>query len=185
MPRRFFTRVSRRFRKKKDHPWYLRPFEYILAHPTYFSTSRRSVGGGLWVGLFIGLLPIPGQTFVAIIASMWLRVNVPIAAATLWVTNPITVVPIFYLAYRIGAILLNIPSEPFPDEPSMAWLTEEIALRWKPLFLGAFIMALSVSSTAYLLVSVAWHVLTLRRYRRRHSRSVGSVRGGKKTHREK
>lgn len=180
MPRKFFTRVSTRFRKKKAHPWYLRPFAYILAHPVYFSTTRRSIGGGLWVGLFIGLLPIPGQTVVAVLGAMWLRINVPIAAITVWVSNPITFVPIFYLAYRIGALLLNIPMEPFPDELSWAWLTEEIALRWRPLAIGSFIMALSISSTVYLLVSVVWHISTIRRYRRRHNRDVGSIRGGGK-----
>ena len=180
MPRKFFTRVSARYRKKKVHPWYLRPFEYILAHPAYFSATRRSVGGGLWVGIFIGLLPIPGQTVVAVIGSILLRVNVPIAAVTVWISNPITFVPIFYLSYRIGAILLDIPTETFPDELSWAWLSEELVARWKPLALGSFIMALSVSSTVYLLVSVSWHVSTVRRYRSRHNRSVGSIRGGKK-----
>ena len=33
MPRRFFKHVSLRYREKKEHPWYLKPFEYILAHP--------------------------------------------------------------------------------------------------------------------------------------------------------
>ena len=179
MPRKFFTRFSTRYRKKKDHPWYLRPFEYILAHPAYFSATRRSVGGGLWVGVFIGLLPIPGQTILAVIGAILLRVNVPIAAVTVWISNPITFVPIFYLAYRIGAIILDIPIEAFPDELSWTWLSEEITLRWKPLALGSLIMALLVSSTVYLLVSVAWHVSTIRRYRQRHSRSVGSIRGGK------
>lgn len=180
MPRKFFTRLSTRYRKKKDHPWYLRPFEYILAHPAYFAASRRSIGGGLWVGIFIGLLPIPGQTVLAVIGSILLRVNVPVAAVTVWISNPITFVPIFYLAYRIGAILLNIPTEAFPEEMTLAWLSEEITLRWKPLALGSIIMALSVSSTVYLLVSAGWHVSTIRRYRRRHSRSIGGIHGGKK-----
>ena len=179
MPRKFFTRISTRFRKKKDHPWYLRPFEYILAHPVYFSATRRSVGGGLWVGVFVALLPLPGQTLVAVIGAILLRVNVPVAAITVWISNPITFVPIFYLAYRIGALLLNIPVEVFPDELSLAWLSEELALRWKPLALGSLIMAISISSTVYLLVSVVWHISTVRRYRKRHQRNVGSIHGGK------
>jgi uncharacterized protein (DUF2062 family) len=178
MPRKFFTSVSRRFRKKGAHPWYLRPFEYILSHPVYFSTSRRSVGGGLWVGLFIGLLPIPGQTILAVLSALWLRVNIPIAAITVWVSNPITFVPIFYLAYRIGAVVLDIPTEPFPADLSWQWVSEEVALRWKPLALGSLIMAVSVSSTTYLVVSAIWHVSTIKRYRQRHSRTVGSIRGG-------
>ena len=180
MPRRFFTRFSKRYRMKKDHPWYLRPFDYVLAHPVYFSATRRGVGGGLWLGLFIGLLPIPGQTILAVLGALALRVNVPVAAIAIWISNPITFVPIFYLAYKIGAALLNIPIEAVPTEPGMSWITDEIALRWKPLLYGSLIMAISVASTAYLLFSFVWHVSTVQRYRARHKRDVGSIRGGKR-----
>ena len=180
MPRRFFTNISSRFRKKHKHPWYLKPFEYIITHPVYFSATRRSVGGGLWIGLFVGLLPIPGQTIVAVLAALWLRVNLPVAAITIWITNPITFVPIFYLAYRIGALILDIPTESLPAEFTLDWVSQELALRWRPLALGSFIMALSVSSIAYLIVSAIWHVSTISRYRQRHTRNVGSIRGGQR-----
>jgi uncharacterized protein (DUF2062 family) len=178
MPRRFFSRISKQYRRNKVQPWYLRPFRYVLEHPVYFSPSRRSVGGGLWLGIFFGLLPIPGQTAAAILGAFLLRVNVPVAAITVWISNPLTFVPIFYLAYRLGAALMNIPPEPLPDEFSIAWLGDELALRWKPLVYGSFIMALSAASSVYLLVSAVWHVSTIYRYRRRHQRTVGSIRGG-------
>ncbi|MGI9290820.1 MAG: DUF2062 domain-containing protein, partial [Gammaproteobacteria bacterium] len=151
-----------------------------LEHPVYFSTTRRSVGGGLWLGLFVGLLPIPGQTILAVLAALWLRVNIPVAAIVLWISNPLTFVPIFYLAYRMGALMLNIPTESVPAEFTMDWVSQELASRWKPLAVGSFVMALSVSSTAYFLVSVVWHISTILRYRKRHTRSVGSIRGGRR-----
>jgi uncharacterized protein (DUF2062 family) len=179
MPRRFFTRISSRFwKKEKPPPWYLKPFEYILSHPVYFSATRRAVGGGIWIGLFIGLLPIPGQTLLAVLGALWLRVNLPVSALFVWVSNPITFVPIFYLAYRIGALLLNIPTEALPEDPTWAWVTEELTLRWRPLAYGSLLLALSVSSMAYLLISAVWHVSTIRRYRKRHHRDVGSIKGG-------
>jgi uncharacterized protein (DUF2062 family) len=179
MPRRFFSRISSRFWKKEEHPWYLKPFEYFLSHPVYFSSTRRAVGGGIWIGLFIGLFPIPGQTVLAVLLALWLRVNLPLAAIFVWVSNPITFVPIFYLAYRIGALMLDIPSEALPENPSWEWVSEELALRWRPLAYGSLVMALSVSSTAYLVISAVWHVTTIRRYRKRHHRDVGSIKGGR------
>ena len=179
MPRRFFKRVSTRFRENnKEHPWYLRPFEYILAHPVYFSASRRSVCGGLWLGLFVGMLPIPGQTIVAVLGALAMRVNLPVAAITIWVSNPLTFVPIFYLAYRIGAIVLNMPMEPFPAEFDFDWLVEQTGMLWKPLMAGSLIMGASLSSITYLLVSAIWHIATIQRYRKRHRRDIGSIRGG-------
>jgi uncharacterized protein (DUF2062 family) len=179
MPRQFFTRISRQFRQKTDHPWYLKPFDYLLAHPVYFSTSRRGIGGALWVGLFIGMLPLPAHTFLAIVGALVLRVNVPVAAISTWITNPVTVVPIFYFNYKLGAMLLDIPPEVMPDDISLHWVMAELGLRWRPLVYGSLLMAVSLSSTVYLLISAVWHFVTMRRYRSRHSRAVGSIKGGK------
>ena len=167
MPRRFFTQISRQYRQKQDHPWYLKPFDYVLAHPAYFSATRRSVSSALWLGLFTGLFPIPGQTMIAVLGAVALRVNVPIAAIAVWISNPLTFVPIFYLAYRLGAVILNIPAEPFPDDVTMAWVGEELAEIWKPLFYGSFIIASSVASTTYVIVNLIWQVMTRKRYRLR------------------
>lgn len=178
MPRQFFTRISREFRQKKDHPWYLKPFEFILTHPAYFSASRRGIGGGLWIGLIIGLLPLPAHTFLAIVGAILLRVNVPVAVLATWVTNPFTFVPIYYFEYKLGALMLGLPTEALPAEINFDWVLAEIGLRWKPLAYGALTTALSIASTVYLLTSVTWHLVTMRRYRSRHMRTVGSIKGG-------
>lgn len=168
MPRRFFSRLTRQFDPKKDRPWYLKPFEFLLTHPVYFTAGRRTVSGGIALGIFIGLLPIPGQTALAIFAALVLRLNLPLAALSVWISNPLTFVPIFYFAYRIGALLLDIPAEAVPEQADLNWLGEEISVRWKPLVYGSLLIATSAASIAYLTVSTLWHVLTLQRYRRRH-----------------
>jgi uncharacterized protein (DUF2062 family) len=124
------------------------------------------------------MLPIPGQTIVAVLGALAMRVNMPIAALTIWISNPLTFVPIFYLAYRIGAIVLNMPTEPFPSEFDFHWLVEQTGMLWKPLMVGSLIMGASLSSITYLLVSAIWHIATIQRYRKRHRRDVGSIRGG-------
>ena len=179
MPRRFFTQISRSFRNKKEHPWYLRPFDYLLAHPVYFTATRRGVGGGLWLGLFVGFLPIPGQTILAVLGALVFRVNMPVAAIAVWVSNPITFVPIFYLAYRLGAALLGIPAAPVPVEANLDWISQELASVWKPLMVGSLFLAASVASSVYLIFSFVWHISTVQKYRGRHQRSVGSIKGGK------
>ena len=180
MPRQYFTRISRQFREKKDHPWYLKPFEYLLTHPVYFSTSRRGIGGAVWVGFFIGFLPIPAHTFLAILGALLLRVNVPVAAIATWISNPVTLFPIMYFNYKVGALLLDIPPETVPADISMEWVMTELETHWKPLVYGSLVIAISVASTAYLAISAIWHLVTMRRYRSRHTRSIGSIKGGKK-----
>lgn len=165
MPRRFFSRLSRRFDPNKQRAWYLKPFSFLLTHPVYFSAGRRAVSGGMAVGVFIGLLPILGQTAVAIFAALMLRVNLPLAAVAVWISNPVTFIPIFYFAYRIGAAILNIPPVGLPTEDTW-W--DWVLLHLRPLSYGSLLIATSAASVTYLTVSTLWHVLTVQRYRQRH-----------------
>lgn len=171
MPRRFFRRISTGIVDKGDNqPWYLHPFRALLSHPQFFSVDRRSVAGAVWIGLLIGLLPVPGQTLIVILLALMLRVNLPVAALFIWVTNPLSIGPIFYTEYRLGALLLDVPVRPFAIELSWQWLTGQLLQVWKPLLLGSMITATVIASLAYLAVSVSWRVVVGYRYRRRHLR---------------
>jgi len=167
MPRKFFRRVSRSY-LRKERPWYLRPFDSLFSHPTFLSVNRRSIAGAVWVGLFIGLLPLPGQTILAIFAALLLRVNAPVAAITPLVTNPVTMGPLFYWEYSLGRLILDLPPRDFSIELSWEWLTSGLLAIWKPLLLGCFIAATIVASIGYVSVSVTWRLVVAARYRRRH-----------------
>jgi uncharacterized protein (DUF2062 family) len=169
MPRRFFRRVSRSY-LRKERPWYLKPFSAILEHPTFLSVSRRSVAGAIWVGLFIALLPIPGQTVLGFLLALLLRVNAPIATVTTWVTNPVTMGPVFYATYTLGRLILDIPPQSFAIELSWNWVGDNFISIGKPLLLGSFISATLVASTGYVFVSVLWRLTVAARFRRRRAR---------------
>ena len=167
MPRRFFRRVSRQY-LRNERPWYLRPFDALLAHPTFFSISRRSIAGAIWIGIFVGLMPLPGQTLIALLAAMLFRVNLPVAGIATWVTNPITMVPFFYWEHRLGTLILDLPIEQIDIDLSLDWVTSGFLTIWKPLLLGAFISATIVASLTYVLTSVTWRLIVAYRYKRRH-----------------
>jgi uncharacterized protein (DUF2062 family) len=140
----------------------------MLAHPTFFSVSRRSVAGGIWIGVFIALIPLPGQTLIALLAAMALRVNLPVAGIATWITNPITMVPFFYWEYGLGTLILDLPIEDFDIDLSLHWVTSGFLNIWKPLLLGSFISATIVASLTYVVVSVTWRLIVAYRYKRRH-----------------
>lgn len=169
MPRRFFRRVSNGY-LRNDRPWYLKPFDALIAHPAYFAPSRRSIAGAIWTGIFVALLPLPGQTLIALLAALFLRVNLPIAAIATWITNPITIVPIFYWEYSLGTVILQMPPQPFAIDLSWDWVTNGFVGIWKPLMLGSFITATLVASTAYVAVSIVWRSMVAYRFKRRHNR---------------
>jgi uncharacterized protein (DUF2062 family) len=167
MPRRFFRRVSGGY-LRNERPWFLKPFQAILSHPTFFSVSRRSVAGAIWIGVFIAMLPLPGQTLIALALALLLRVNLPIAGLATWVTNPVTMGPIFFYEYNLGALMLDIPSEDFDIELSWEWVTSGFISIWKPLLLGSLISATIISAVSYIVVSATWRLVIAYRYKRRH-----------------
>jgi uncharacterized protein (DUF2062 family) len=174
MPRRFFRRISDGY-LRNDRPWYLKPFDALTSHPTYFAPTRRGIAGAIWVGVFVALLPIPGQTLVALLAALALRVNLPLAAIATWVTNPITIVPIFYWEYSLGTVILQLPPQPFDIELSWNWVTDGFIGIWKPLMLGSFITATLVSSMVYIGISVTWRWMVAYRFKRRHDRTRANL----------
>jgi uncharacterized protein (DUF2062 family) len=176
MPRRFFRRVSNNYLQKQEKPWYLRPFSSVMAHPTFFSVSRRSICGALWAGLFVALIPMPAQTVAAALLALLLRVNLPVAVVAVWVTNPITMLPIFYFEYGLGCLILDLPMQAFDINLSWDWLAEELQGKWKPLLLGSFITATVTASLAYVAVSVTWRWLVTLRYRKRRQAGLTARR---------
>jgi uncharacterized protein (DUF2062 family) len=77
-------------------------------HRQVWRSDKRGIAGGLATGLFMAFTPtIPFQMLLAAAASIYFRVNLPVALAACWVTNPFTVVPIYMAARRIGNALLT------------------------------------------------------------------------------
>lgn len=181
MPRRFFRRISAEFPRDREHPWYLRPFEVVLRHPTFFAVSRRSVTGAIWLGLFIALLPLPAQSVLAPLAAILFRVNLPVAFAAVFITNPVTWVPIYWFEYQLGVLILELPPQPFSIGMSWRWVIEDLPRYWRPLLLGSVVTATVVASTVYVFVSVAWRMAVAARYRRRQRVSDRARRASRQT----
>ncbi|MGH7201555.1 MAG: DUF2062 domain-containing protein [Planctomycetaceae bacterium] len=69
--------------------------------------SPHSIAMGVAVGMFLGLLPTIGVQMVlvmlvAFLARPFLRFNRVAALSTVFITNPLTVVPIYYCEYWVG-----------------------------------------------------------------------------------
>src|SRR3954468_24050726 len=78
-----------------------------LHHPTLWCLNRRSVPGAVAIGLFCGMIPGPVQMLSSLLCAIPLRSNIPLAMAITWYTNPFTIVPIYFIAYEFGRLLLG------------------------------------------------------------------------------
>lgn len=162
-------------RKLAENRW-LAPFASTLLHPRLWHLNRHSAAGGVAVGLFCGLIPGPFQMLGAAILAALFRVNLPLALATTLYTNPLTIVPLYFLAYQIGRLVLLHPGGGFsaPPEPDGAglWPWLEALAEWalslgRPLALGLVLLALVLALLGYVLVRGAWRLYLLRAWRRR------------------
>lgn len=78
-----------------------------IFHHDIWAVSANALAGGLSLGLFVAFTPtIPFQMLLCAVGAVVLRVNLPIALAACWITNPLTAVPIYLYAYRIGRQVL-------------------------------------------------------------------------------
>ena len=120
------------------------------------------------------------QMLGAALLAIIFRVNLPVAMATTLYTNPFTIVPLTYLAYKIGTLVTNVPATQMPS----------LAFDWKngywadfpPLFInwmtalgetyliGLLILASCLSLFAYILVRVIWRFYLIAQWRRRPHR---------------
>lgn len=149
----------------------LRYVTRLMDDPDMFHLTRRSVAGATAIGLFFAFLPLPGQTLFAVVVAFWFRVNLPLAAVLTWVTNPLTMPPLFYLAYRLGAFILGHPVEAVHIEMTWSWLEGTLKSIWPPLLLGNLILASISSLIGYMLVKLLWRLAVVQKWeRRKHSR---------------
>lgn len=155
---------------------WLRPFSNSLLHPRLWHLNRHSVAGGVATGLFCGLIPGPFQMLTAAIACVIFRVNLPLALITTLYSNPLTIVPLYFLAYVMGALATGADIGGFVHPPEFdgteirAWFGELggwIVGLGKPLVVGLLLLATALALAGYFVVRAAWRVHLIRAWERR------------------
>lgn len=164
--RSFFKRVLPKDHEIREHKQ-LRFLGKILHDPNIFHITRRSLAGGAAIGLFVGCLPIPGHMVVASVFSILFRVNLPLAVLLVWVTNPLTFAPYLFLAYKTGAHILNVPTEPVNFQLSLSWASKTLHRIWEPLLVGCLCYSTGSSILGYFSVRLAWRIATIRKWKKR------------------
>ncbi len=156
MPRRIFKRYMPNPDSIRHNPS-LRFLGHLMHDPNLWHLNRHSVSRAMAIGLFWALIPMPMQMLAAAAVAIPLRGNLPISVGLVWLTNPLTMPPIFYCTYKFGALLMGLPPVEFPDDLSMEWFTNELLLLWKPLYLGSFVSACIAAVVAYFGTQWYWH----------------------------
>jgi uncharacterized protein (DUF2062 family) len=140
------------------------------ADPALWHLNRRSAAGGVAVGLFISWMPLPLQMIVAAFFAAVLRVHVPLSVVMVWFTNPLTVLPLLYAATYTGSTILDKPTTVSSLDFSLPGLMDCLAQAGPVIVVGCFFCAAFTAIVGYLLTSVVWRWLAVRRWRNRLAR---------------
>ncbi len=138
MPKKFIKRYMPDHNKIRNHPQLNRLFGTLLHDPNLLHMNRRSVSGAFAVGLFMAFVPVPFQMLLAAAGAIVFRVNLPISVGLVWLSNPITMPPLFYFCYKVGTWILQEPIQHIEFVLSFDWLMTELAEIWQPFLLGCF-----------------------------------------------
>lgn len=142
----------------------------LLEDPNLFHLNRHSVSVAVFWGLFISMLPIPGQMPLAALLAFLFRYNLPISIVMCWISNPITMVPIFYSTYELGRMILHTPKVSFHIQLSWSWLSQEFLLVWQPLMFGSVLTGLVLGLVGYLSMQAFWFWYVMRSWEQRKER---------------
>ena len=166
MPKRIIKRYMPDPHTIRDHK-HLRFLGTLLHDPNILHLNRRSVSGAFSVGLLMAFVPVPFQMVLAAIGAIVARVNLPISVALVWVTNPLTMPPIFYFAYKVGTWILQTPLHKIEFELSTAWLLHELGEIWQPFLLGCFVCGVGFAILGNISIRLFWRLHVGRSWKKR------------------
>jgi uncharacterized protein (DUF2062 family) len=178
VPKKYFKKLLPSHDAIRQNRW-LKPFGSWLQHPNLWHLHRRSVSGGVAVGMFCGLIPGPFQMLGAALLAVLFRVNLPVSIFITLYTNPFTIVPLYWLAYQLGARITGqeqtITATHFvvPDMNWSNWFT--VTMEWivsmgKPFAIGLLLLACILALCGYFLVRVGWRIWVIWQYHQRSKR---------------
>lgn len=158
-PHRVSVRQMRKYLPTREQLREVKSLRFLgemIFEPNLWHFNRHSVSFAFLVGIFCCFLPMPFQMVPCVLLCVWLRCNVPISIALVWVSNPITMPPMFYATYRLGTWLLGRENKVNHIVLSWQWLSSQIEAVWEPLLLGSVVTGLTLGCIGFVAVRLYW-----------------------------
>jgi len=169
MPKKLIKKYMPDHHKIRNHKR-LQMFGDLLHDANLWHFNRRSVSGAFAVGFFCAFIPIPMQMILAAAIAIVARVNLPISVSLVWITNPITIPPIFYLSYKVGTFIMGQEAISSDYQLSAEWFREQLYLIWQPFLLGSLICGMLSAMLAYLSIRFLWRLHVIYHIKKRRTR---------------
>ena len=155
MARKLIKRIMPDHQKIRENKS-LKIFGPVLDNGNLWHLNRRSARGAFAVGLFFAFWPVPFQMVIAAAAAIVLRVNLPLSIVLVWITNPFTMPPIFYGAYKIGELILGPTGHEFAFEASWSWIIESLSTIGPTFLFGCLVCGTFFAVFSYFAIDILW-----------------------------
>lgn len=146
----------------------------VLERTDCLRLHRRGVARGVAIGLFVALTPTVGvQTLLMLGACLLARANFPVAFGVSWISNPVTLAPLYFGYHQLGERLFS----PIVEMGlQLAGYGRNAAVDAFYVAAGSLLVALPVAIAGYFLTSWGWRRWVIHRRAQKLLRSPGRAK---------
>ena len=152
MPRARLRKLLPTHEKIKDQK-ILKIFGKLLHKREIWSSSRRKILGGVFIGVFVAFIPMPFQMPVVALLAIIFNVNLPVTILLVWISNPLTMPFIYYFEYELGNFVLNVED---PIKFSFETMNENINEIALSLYVGTAITSTVLAFLSVFILNLLW-----------------------------
>ncbi len=136
-----------------------------LTDPELWKWNKKSIAKAFAIGLFCAFLPVPIHMLLAGILAVSFSANIMLSLLIVWVNNPITIVPIFYFTYKLGASIIGVEIDP-EFEFSFGYLMDNFWSATLALWIGGLITSILMATLGYFSIISIYKFRALKRVKR-------------------
>ena len=136
-----------------------------MQHHSLWNFNRKSISKAFAIGLFCAFIPVPFQMLLAAPAAVIFSANLPLSIALVWVSNPLTIPPIFYACYKLGAWILGVSIQQ-NFVMSLEYIWQVLDTIWQPFLLGCLLFSTLSAVVGYSTIQLIYRLKAYRRSKR-------------------
>jgi hypothetical protein len=157
MPRKYLRRILPSAAMIKDNR-YLKVLGSAINNPDCWYLNRHSVAGAFFIGLFCAFLPMPFQTVLAGFLAILFKRNLPLSVGLVFITNPVTMPPIFYFNYLVGSFFFpeTVDFDYRVIDNVWVYLQDNFSRIGRPLIVGSIICGLGAGVLGFITIHIFW-----------------------------
>jgi len=154
---RFFRKLRRKLPKKHEieNQAGLNMFRAFWKRPELWAMNRNSISAGVAAGIFSAFLPMPFEMVVAVFLAIVFGGNLIFAFTLIWISNPVTWIPLWTPCYLLGAKIFNIDPISLNTMKSFK-LNLELGYHYIALWAGCLIVGTTIAAISYFGIRFMW-----------------------------